>query len=255
MKSADSDSWIGRIGLLTPHSDLIPELEFSKMAPAGVSVHAGRVPFGVSAGATVVGADAARAIAEPPYVDEATELLAAAPIDVIVFGFTSSSYISGAMADTELKMRLEEKSNGIPIVIPCAAAVLALRQFEINSMALINPPWFPEETDSLGARYFEKQGIEVVYHAPADLEFGELPTGQIGIEPNAVHDWVKSQVPEKAEAIFIGGNGFRAIGAIESLEKDIGRPVLTANQVAFWQALRISNLQVSVTGYGQIFEN
>jgi maleate isomerase len=33
--------------------------------------------------------------------------------------------------------------------------------------------------------------------------------------------------------VFIGGNGFRAIGAIASLEEDLGCPVLSANQVAF----------------------
>lgn len=250
----DSADWHGRIGLLTPHFDLVPELEFCAMAPKGVSVHAGRIQFGVSAGATVVGAEAARAIAEPPYVDDATVQLAAAPIDVVVYGFTSSSYLSGAGADAALKERLETRSKGIPVVIPCAAAVSALRQLGTGKLALVSPPWFPVETDKLGAKYFQDQGIEVVYHAPAELEFGELPSGQIDIKPRAVYEWVRAHVPDKAEAVFIGGNGFRAIEAIEALEKALGRPVLTANQVAMWQALEMSGIQISVSGYGQILE-
>jgi len=249
-----SDDWICRIGLLTPHFDLVPEFEFCAMAPDRVSIHAGRVLFGVSTGATVVGADAARALAEPPYVDDATQMLAAAPIDVIVFGFTSSSYLSGADADAALKERLEKRSNGIPVVVPCAAAVSALRRFGTNSMALISPPWFPVETDKRGANYFENQGLEVVYHAPAELEFGELPSGQLDINPGAVYEWVRRYVPENAEAVFIGGNGFRAIEAIEPLERELGRPVLTANQVALWQALDLSGIRVSVSGYGRVFE-
>jgi maleate isomerase len=47
-------------------------------------------------------------------------------------------------------------------------------------------------------------------------------------------------VPKNAEADFIGGNGFRAIGAIRALEDGLSRPILTANQVAFWCALRLS---------------
>ena len=35
-----------RIGVLTPHADIVPETEFSALAPAGVSIHATRVPFG-----------------------------------------------------------------------------------------------------------------------------------------------------------------------------------------------------------------
>jgi maleate isomerase len=252
MRNTDATDWRGRIGLLTPHFDLVPELEFCAMAPEGVSIHAGRVLFGVSAGATVVGADAARAMAEPPYVDDAAEQLAAAPIDVVVFGFTSSSYLSGADADAALKERLEERTKGIPVVVPCVAAVSALRQLGIDKIALVNPPWFPAKTDELGAKYFQNQGIEVVYHAPAEIEFGELPSGQIGITRGAVYEWVRAHVPEKAEAVFIGGNGFRAIEAIEDLEKELGRPVLTANQVALWQSLNLSDIQISVSGYGQI---
>lgn len=254
MRNTDSGDWRGRIGLLTPHFDLVPELEFCAMAPEGVSIHAGRVRFGVSAGATVVGADAARAIAEPPYVDDATEQLAAAPIDVIVFGFTSSSYLSGADADAALKERLEKRSKGIPVVVPCVAAVSALRHLGIDRLALVSPPWFPLETDELGAKYFQNQGVEVVYHAPAEIEFGELPLGQIGINRSDVYEWVRTHVPEKAEAVFIGGNGFRAVETIEALEHDLGRPVLTANQVALWQALNLSEIRDSVSGYGQILK-
>jgi maleate isomerase len=40
---------------------------------------------------------------------------------------------------------------------------------------------------------------------------------------------------------------------IQALEQDLARPVLTANQVAFWNALRLSGTRTPVVGYGQIF--
>jgi maleate isomerase len=51
----------------------------------------------------------------------------------------------------------------------------------------------------------------------------------------------------------MGGNGFRAIGVIEALEQQLGIPVLTANQVLFWEALAEAGAKVSVEGYGAIF--
>ncbi len=42
-------------------------------------------------------------------------------------------------------------------------------------------------------------------------------------------------------------------GAIQALEEDLGRPVLTANQVTFWQALRLSGVRAPIPGYGQLF--
>lgn len=114
--------------------------------------------------------------------------------------------------------------------------------------SMINPPWFPAELDRMGAEYFRSQGLDVVYHAPAALrsDYGEVYPGQL-------YDWARMHVPTEAEAIFVGGNGFRAIGAIQALEEDIGRPVLTANQVAFWQALRLAGVRAPVVGYGQLF--
>ena len=98
----------------------------------------------------------------------------------------------------------------------------ALRSFEVGRLALINPPWFLEETDALGAEYFRAQGIDVVHHAPAELEFGELPSGQVAIEPGSLFEWVKTHTPDDADAVYIGGNGFRAIGAIGALEAELG---------------------------------
>jgi len=61
-----------------------------------------------------------------PWVDDAAELLASAPLHAIGYGFTSSSYVRGAADDARLKERLERRTRGIPVVIPCAAAVTAL---------------------------------------------------------------------------------------------------------------------------------
>jgi maleate isomerase len=66
---------------------------------------------------------------------------------------------------------------------------------------------------------------------------------------------VRAHVPDNAEAVFIGGNGFRAIGVIQALEVDLGRPVLTANQVAFWHALRLSGSRLPIANYGRIFDH
>jgi maleate isomerase len=60
-------------------------------------------------------------------------------------------------------------------------------------------------------------------------------------------------VPAAAEAGLFSGNGFRAIGAIAALEEDLGRPVLTANQVALWYALRQTGVREAVNGYSQVF--
>jgi maleate isomerase len=197
-----------------------------------------------------VASEAARAFADPPLVDDAAELLAAAPLHAVAYCFTSSSYVRGPADDAVLKARLEARTRGIPIVVPCASAVVALRVLGIQRLALIDPPWVSVELDQQGAEYFQKQGLEVVYNGVAGL-----PADQRAIHPGQLYEWVRSHTPDSAEAVFIGGNGFRAIGAIQALETDLARPVLTANQAAFWHALRLSGARLPIAGYGRIFDH
>lgn len=254
MWQPDGWGWRARIGVLTPHADIGPESELRAMAPEGVSIHAARVPFAVMApgGAMdpTIALASTRAFADPPHVDDAAELLAAAPLQAIVYAFTSSSYLRGAADDAEVQARLEGHTHGIPVVITCAAAVLALRTLGVHRLALIDPPWFPPELTAQGADYFRGQGYEVVYAAPAGL-----PSGQRLIHPGLVYEWTREHVSADAEAVFFGGNGFRTVGVIRVLEEDLGHPVLTANQVALWKALHLAGVRAAVTGYGQLFSH
>jgi len=242
-----------RIGVITPDGDIVPEMEFNALAPDGVSIHSTRIPFGgYRPGGKMdptIANDPVRAIADPPAVDDAAEMLSMAPLHAIIFGFTSSSWVRGAADDSALKSRLEARTRGIPVVITCAAAATALTALSAKRVAVISPPWFSTEMAQQGGRYFQSQGIEAVYSAPADL-----PSDQQAIQPDQLYSWVRSHVPKSAEAIFIGGNGLRAISVIKALEEILDRPVLSPNQAAFWCALRLSGARATVSSYGRIFE-
>uniref|UniRef100_A0AAU2JRK9 Maleate cis-trans isomerase n=1 Tax=Streptomyces sp. NBC_00049 TaxID=2903617 RepID=A0AAU2JRK9_9ACTN len=242
-----------RLGVLTPHADVGPESELRAMAPLDVGLHAARVPFGgIGRGGVMdptIPLAPVRAFAEPPQVDEAAELLAAAPVAAIAFAFTSSAYVIGARGEGHMLTRLVERAHGLPVVATCAATVEALRLLGVARLALVDPPWFDATLNDLGRGYYEEAGFEVPYAAPC-----ELPSGQTLIRPDALHDWVAARVPDAAEAVVIGGNGFRAVGAIEALEATLGRPVLTANQVLLWAALRAAGARTDgITGYGGLF--
>lgn len=252
MWQADGAGWRARIGVLTPHLDPVPESEFQALAPEGVSIHAARIPLGmIGADGEIVprvDAEIARAFSEPPAIDDAAALLSSLSPSAIVYTFTSSSYILGLEADAKLRQRLEGRTKGSPVVIQAAALVTALRALQAERIALIHPPWFSHELDALGACYFEEQGISVVDHGPAELrsDYGD-------IRPHQIFDWAKARMPDSADALVIGGGGFRAIGAIDALEGALGRPVLSANQASFWCALRVSGLDDRANNYGQLF--
>jgi maleate isomerase len=229
---------LARIGVLTPDDDPVPESEMGAMAPQGVSIHASRVAWNHDP----------RSFAEPPQVDGATAQLARLTPRAIVYAFTSSSYILGAEGDDRLQTRLEKRAGGIPVVLTCLAALEAFRVLGVRRVALIHPPWFTEDVNGKGMEYFRARGFEVVFcgRISPTRPFTEVP-------PTEVYEWVRTNVPRQTEAVFVGGNGLRAIGAIHALEENLGRPVLTANQVALWEALRIAGRTTNITRYGRIF--
>jgi maleate isomerase len=157
--------------------------------------------------------------------------------------------VLGPEGDAALQHRLATRAGGIPIVMPCPAVILALRALRISRLAIVHPPWYPPRLDELGADYFRKQGCEVVYAAGA---MG-LPASQWTIEPAQVYEWIRTHVPDNADAVFLGGGGLRAIAAIHALEDALARPVLSANQVLLWNALRLARVDDPIARYGQIF--
>jgi len=86
-------------------------------------------------------------------------LLASIPASVIVYAYTGSSYILGVDGDDALKVRLEMRTAGIPVVIAARACCLALRVVQAHRIALIHPPWFSTDLDKSGAEYFQSQGL------------------------------------------------------------------------------------------------
>jgi hypothetical protein len=62
-------------------------------------------------------------------------------------------------------------------------------------------------------------------------------------------------VSDDVDAIFIGGNGFRAAGATAGLEAAIDRPVVTSNQMLLWSLLAQAGATFAVSGYGRLFSH
>lgn len=248
---SDGWGWRARIGLLVPHADICEEAEIHAMAPDGVSIHTTRVAPVPGLAAGMVGQDVLRAYLEPPLLDEAAALMAYAPVQVVAMTFTNTSFIGTADDDRALVSRLERHTKSIPVIVTCLSALAALEALGAHSLAFINPPWVDRDMTEAGAAYFRAAGLDVPYAAPL---VPDPPTTQRDLHPGSLYEWARDNVPDSADAVFIGGNGFRAIAVIEALEEDLRRPVLTANQVLLWHALRLIGVNAPVSGYGQLFD-
>lgn len=239
-----------RVGVLTPHEVPGPEVEFTAMAPGRLATRLVRITGATDAGGSggPVSLVALAPLTTAPFLDRAAGQLLTEPVEVIGYASTASAYAIGFDAEMTMVLRLSQLT-GRPVAATSASAVHALSILQVERVALIGAPWFAPEFNELGAGYFVSQGFDVVSSVSAELSHDPR-----AVEPAAVCGWVSRHVADAAQAVFIGGNGFRAAGAIEALETpQIGRPVLTSNQVLLWQLLAQADDTFEINGYGRLF--
>ncbi len=250
------DGWESdfKLGILTPHADVGPEAEAQAMLSGlRATVHGARVDFSpMHPGGTIdekIAHDPVMRFIHPEVIDRTVESLSHSPLDAIGLAFTSSSFKIGAEREQELLARLATVSHGIKLETTGTAATAAIRHLDLSSIAIMAPSWFDDQLCRDGAAYFADQGIDVISATPSGPAGGPR-----SITAGATADAVKEIVDTTgAQAVFIAGNGQRAIGAIDHLERHLGITVLTANQVLLWASLGGTDLRDKVSGYGRLF--
>ena len=240
--------------MITPHAAAGPEAEWPLMMTRQVVTLVSRIPApGATAavpGTPPTSPAGLRTLADAAVLGAAAESFGdPGAIDAIGLASTSMGYVIGRAAESARLEGLSVQFN-VPTDGTSAAAVTALRVMDIERLQLVHPPWFDEEMNGLGATYFRNEGFDVVASASA-----ELPNDPDRIDADDVGTWISQYVRDESQAVFVGGNGFRVAAAVDPLEKRLGRPVLTSNQVLLWSLLRKLQIHIAVPGYGSLFQH
>jgi maleate isomerase len=245
----------GKIGLIVPSSNTICEMDFHRLAPEGVSVHTARMM-------TLAGIKGTADWQKPMNWDEeykgmyekceeAAIELATARVDIIVFGCTSGSFTGGPGFDKELCRKIEKAvvpiCGKIPAITASTAVVEALKELKVKSVSMVTP--YPQEINERGKVFLEGNGFKVVDEEGLNLEaFSEFARQ----EPQVIYDLARKADKRDADAIFISCTEFRSLDVIEVLEKDLRKPVISANQASLWLALKKLEINESIKGYGTL---
>ncbi len=99
--------------------------------------------------------------------------------------------------------------------------------------------------------YLEQKGMTVT-----KIEGLVLPTAvHVGRQAHMKFEGlVRSVNTPDAEAVYISCTNFATISQIDTLEKEIGKPVVSANQATFWAALRKIGVKDRWAGAGKLFQ-
>ncbi|MGH6923774.1 MAG: maleate cis-trans isomerase family protein [Propylenella sp.] len=229
--------WRLRLGVIQASVNTVAEPQMQAMAPPGVYLHTTRLKLVGSSDAEILG------MAEK--VEEAALLLADADPARILFHCTAT-----ATYEADMSARIAEritKATGIPAHATSECIVAALKTLRARKIVMATP--YIRSVNEREVKYFAANGIEVV------REFGlDLPGGREfrRVEPAEWYRLVMEHRRDEADAYFISCANVRAAEVIETLERDLDRPVVTSNTASVWRLLRASGVNDPVAGFGTL---
>lgn len=255
----DNWGWRARIGMFIVGNEAVPEAEWWAMLPPDTSVHAARVTA-KAPWATWNAAHSDVELAED--LARGARQFAAMRLEAVVLGHSSSSIAGGKGWDEAVINQLAAMlPEGVAVTTNGYDCLAALRALDITRPLLVFPPWFGDESLTAGVGYFRDNGFEPVHHIRHDPGRGwrELPPSELyangagfAQDVEALYTNIRRACPAGADGVLIAGTGFRCSRIIETLEEDLGIPVVAANQASLWHCLRLSGVRTSIDGYGRL---
>ncbi|MFQ5692310.1 MAG: hypothetical protein ACE5IM_04615 [Nitrospinota bacterium] len=228
-----------RIGLIVPANNNVIEPEFWKMAPEGVAFYATRLPVR----GPVTDETFRRMEAD---ADRAVEELATARVQALAFCDMGIALVMEAGWGERRVARIREGS-GLPATTGALAMLDALKALGVRRVALATP--YPESLHRRAGPFFERNGHPCAGDAnlpisdPADV--GKVP-------PSRVYDLLKSADRPDAEALLLLATDIRSIEALQALEDELRKPVLSTNACLMWKVMRLTGVDAPIEGYGRL---
>ncbi len=230
-----------RIGFIIPSSNRMVEPQAAKFMPEGVQPHFTRIGM--------TNRHKAPLDQLLPRILDAAELLADSQCDVTVLQCTGTSMSGGVDKEAHV-IREIERVTGKPALSAASSLTTAFRTLGAKKLVFISES---KQDDHDKKKDFV---LEAGYDVLADKAVALSGTDEYCIMPPELwFDTAMSLRRDDADAYFISCANIRSIDAIEALEKELGKPVVTSNQAAFWCSLRMAGIQDVVPGLGQLMQH
>lgn len=217
-----------RIGLLVPSSSSVQERDISKVLPEDITLHVARMRLS--------NVDAESTLRVVQEIETESQKLADVDVDVIIFPATAPSSRNGIGYDQELIRRISAAS-GKPATTASTALLEALDVLSIKQIVL-GAPWSAPINQTVTA-FIEAHGVKVL----AQEALGLIQNLEIGLlDPQTAYDVGRCVNRPAADAVMLACGNWSTFSIIDRLEHELGKPVLTTNQVSLWHALKMMNM-------------
>lgn len=213
------------VGVVAPF-DFALDRELWRWVPDEVSLHLTRTPFVP----VEVGLDLARLVSEHETLGDGVRTLTAISPEVVAYACTSGSFVGGVAGERALCEAMT-RAGAVPAVTTSGALLEALAELRVRRVALVTP--YTESVTRSLEEYVAEAGVAVAGCAYMGL------TRHIWKVPyREVAEMAHRAVRAPADALFISCTNLPTYDVLPQLEAELRIPVISANQVTMWAALR-----------------
>ena len=118
---------------------------------------------------------------------------------------------------------------------------------DFEKIAVLTP--YTDDVNASLVDYIQDHGPQVTattsFHFANDNDMARIP-------PEAIVSAAKEADRDDAGALFISCTAIRAVDVIDEIEQALGKPVVSANQALFWEAVRTAGYTAPIEGYGRL---
>lgn len=191
--------------------------------------------------------DALREMGSAERLAEGVAELRLAGAEAVVWACTSGSFVYGWEGARD-QVRTLARVAGMPASSTSFAFVHAAQEIGVRRVAV--GATYPDDVAELFADFLRAGGLEVTGVRPS----GIITAAEVGTwGEKEVLTLARAADASGAQAVLLPDTALHTAAYLPSLEKELGKPVLTANQVTVWEGLRLADRRVNAPTLGTLF--
>jgi len=228
-----------RVGLMIPSSNRQVEQEMVPAFPPDVQAHVTRL--------RMTGPHHGPLAQLLPRIREAAGALADAKCDVIAFHCTGTAMQEGPSGEQAIVDALRAGAHE-RVTTTATAVRRALDALEAKRIVLVTP--YDAKTTDDEVAFLEAAGYTVLSSLATDRGGSD---GTCYTPSSFWYETVRAEAHSEADVYFLSCANVTCFAEIGRLEAELGRPVITSNQVVIWDTLRMLGGAEAASGLGQLF--
>jgi maleate cis-trans isomerase len=191
--------------------------------------------------------DALREMGPAARLAAGVEELRLSGAEAVVWACTSGSFVYGWEGAHE-QVRALARAAGLPASSTSFAFARAVREIGARRVAIAAT--YPQDVADLFAAFLREAGVEVA----STRASGIVTAAEVGTWGEAeILAVARAGDRPDADAVLVPDTALHTAAHLPALEEALSKPVLTANQVTVWEALRLAGRKVNAPTLGTLF--